>query len=287
MTCSMTAFARSQIQAEWGSLVWEIRSVNHRYLEPHLRLPEQMREIEPAVRDILRKNIHRGKIECFLKLQPAKEQQATIVDKSAIERLLQAIEQAESVVSHTTTISPMDILRWPGVLQSQELDAQVINTAAVDAFQQAVEKLVQMRQREGSELEKVIGKKLDKVSEEVRAARQLMPELLAAQRKKLLDRFEEARVELNEERLEQEMVLAAQKQDVAEEMDRLDTHVSEVRHTFEQNSPIGRRLDFLMQEMNREANTLASKSLDFRLTQYAVSLKVLIEQMREQIQNIQ
>lgn len=290
MTSSMTAFARVQVQEDWGSLVWEIRSVNHRYLEPHFRLPEQMREIEPGLRDILRKQLSRGKIECGLRYQLSESEQALNLNPSVLEKLKSALSDVHNQLSSDVAVSPvnpLEVLQWPGVQASEETEMAVVHKAALNAFGGAISELKNMREREGLELEKFINARLDGIVEEVRNLRQVLPEILDAQRQKILDRLEEAKTELNPERLEQEMVILAQKMDVDEELDRLETHVSEVKHTLAGKGAIGRRLDFLMQELNREANTLSSKSINAGLTQTAVNLKVLIEQMREQIQNIE
>ena len=290
MTSSMTAFARVQVQEDWGSLVWEIRSVNHRYLEPHFRLPEQMREIEPGLREILRKQLSRGKIECGLRYQLAESEQELNLNLSMLEKLKAALLEVNNQLSTDVAVNPvnpLDVLQWPGVQATEETEMAVVHKAALKAFGDAIAELKGMRQREGAELEKFINARLDGIVEEVSNLRRVLPEILDAQRQKILDRLEEAKAELNPERLEQEMVILAQKMDVDEELDRLGTHVSEVRRTLSGKGAIGRRLDFLMQELNREANTLSSKSINAGLTQTAVNLKVLIEQMREQIQNIE
>ncbi|AMO54426.1 hypothetical protein GZ77_22960 [Endozoicomonas montiporae] len=287
MTSSMTAFARVQVQEDWGSLVWEIRSVNHRYLEPHFRLPEQAREIEPKLREVLRKQLNRGKIECSLRLQLAEGTQKLNLNEAVLEDVQAAVNKVETWFINAAGVNPLEILRWPGVMESEETNLAPVHAAALKAFEEAIAQLISMRQREGSELKQFVLTRLDNISEEVGTIRKVLPELIQGQRQKILDRLEEARAELEPERLEQEMVMFAQKMDVDEELDRLDTHVQEVKRTLDKKGGIGRRLDFLMQELNREANTLSSKSVNAGLTQSAVNLKVLIEQMREQIQNIE
>ena len=288
MTSSMTAFSRVQIQEDWGSLTWEIRSVNHRYLEPHFRLPEPIREIEPLLREALRKHLGRGKIECSLRYQMAEAEQALTINRSVLQKLQAAVAEIESAFAHTAAVNPLEVLQWPGVQSSEEVEVSALHKAATQAFEEAITQLKIMRQREGAELEKFIYARLDIILEEVIGLRKVLPELLEGQRQKILDRLEEAKAELNPERLEQEMVLLAQKMDVDEELDRLETHITEVRRTLSvKQGPIGRRLDFLMQELNREANTLSSKSINAGLTQTAVNFKVLIEQMREQVQNLE
>ncbi len=289
MTSSMTAFARVQIQEDWGSLIWEIRSVNHRYLEPHFRLPEQAREIEPALREVIRKQLKRGKVECSLKYQLVEKDQALDLNRALLEKLRSAVHEIEAQFSQVAPVNPLEVLQWPGVQATEETEMTVVHKAAVKGFHDAIIQLAEMRQREGRELQSFIEARLEKMGEEVKQLRVLLPEILRNQREKILDRLSEAKQELNTERLEQEMVILAQKMDVDEELDRLETHITEVRRTLKNSGQgaVGRRLDFLMQELNREANTLSSKSIHAGLTQIAVNLKVFIEQMREQIQNIE
>lgn len=291
MPSSMTGFARKEAQCEWGTLVWEIRSVNHRYLEPHFRIPDTLRELEPKLRDSLRKLIHRGKIEASFHLQPASNSQTTeqtlCLNRPLVQQLAQAIEQVELQIPSSAPVNPMEILRWPGVIIERELDRDALLERALDVFEATVSNLIEHRQREGEELKNLIEQRLACVSEQVASVRQLLPTILQNQRTRLLEKLETVKADLDNDRLEQEMVLLAQKADVDEELDRLNTHVSEVSRTLNQKGGIGRRLDFLMQELNREANTLSSKSIVSETTQAAVELKVLIEQMREQIQNIE
>ncbi|WP_067515920.1 YicC/YloC family endoribonuclease [Endozoicomonas ascidiicola] len=289
MISSMTAFARVQVQEAWGSLAWEIRSVNHRYLEPHFRLPDQGRETEPQLREILRKQLKRGKVECTLKYQLMDQAQVLELNRPILEKLSQAIQEVESRFASVAAVNPLEVLQWPGVQAVEELELKEINAAAVNSFKEAIKQLIQMRQREGNELKAFIETRLDNMGEEVKQLRVLLPSILKNQREKILDRLSEAKQELNPERLEQEMVILAQKMDVDEELDRLEAHFSEVRRTLNTSGQgaVGRRLDFLMQELNREANTLSSKSIHSGLTQSAVNLKVYIEQMREQVQNIE
>ncbi len=285
---SMTAFARQEASFEWGTLTWEIKSVNHRYLEPHFRLPENLRQIEQGLRDQLRKHLNRGKIEasCHLQLSQG-EQQAPAVNQDLLAQLGVAIEQVQKQVPEGASVNVLDILKWPGVLQQASFDQDALQASALEQFVIALKQLNDNRDREGAELQKFIEQRLDAIAEQVNSVRALMPNILSAQKTKLQSRLEELQAELDAERLEQEIVLVAQKADVDEELDRLDTHLIEVRRTLTQKGAIGRRLDFLMQELNREANTLSSKSIVSETTQAAVELKVLIEQMREQIQNIE
>ncbi len=287
MTQSMTAFARKEIQQEWGTLVWEIRSVNHRYLEPILRLPDNLRELETGLREKLRQQLSRGKVECTLRFQAAAGQGSMVINEPLLQSLLDACDQVQTLLPKAGKLNPLEVLQWPGVLQSSEHDLAEVQAEALDQFDEALAELVQGRQREGGELAQLILQRLTAMSSIVAKVRDLLPAILERQRQQLLDKFAELQIELDPIRLEQEMVLLAQKADVAEELDRLDTHIQEVKRVLRQSGSIGRRLDFLMQELNREANTLSSKSIVADTTQQAVELKVLIEQMREQVQNIE
>ncbi|MCP8689003.1 YicC/YloC family endoribonuclease [Marinobacterium sedimentorum] len=287
MTRSMTAFTRQETQGEWGSLVWEIRSVNHRYLEPHLRLPDSLRELEGSLREKLRQSLSRGKVECTLRFVPETQQQTLSVDRQYAAQLVAAAQELGQMISDRQPINPLEVLRWPGVLLESELDMDAVKKSAMKLFNTALDDLAQGRGREGAELALLIAQRLDSIEQVVAQVRGRLPEILQAQRNNLRNRLTELRAELDETRIEQEIALLAQKADVDEELDRLSTHVQEVRRVLKQKDPIGRRLDFLMQELNREANTLSSKSIVADTTQCAVELKVLIEQMREQIQNIE
>lgn len=289
MPRSMTGFARREAKLPWGTLVWEIRSVNHRYLEPNFRLPEDFREIEPALRDAMRKALQRGKVEASLNVHWEQEGESELgVNLAKVAQLTKAANQINQLLGdEAAPVNALEILRWPGVIQKQELDRDALHQAALELFDSALDSLIEHRSREGAELEQLILSRLDSVSAQVVKVRARMPEILAAQRDKLQAKLSALQVELDPERLEQEIVLLAQKADVDEELDRLDTHVIEVKRSLKQTDSLGRRLDFLMQELNREANTLSSKSIVSDTTQAAVELKVLIEQMREQIQNIE
>jgi len=288
MTRSMTAFTRQEAQHSWGSLAWEIRSVNHRYLEPHLRLPENFRDLEIPLRERLRKKLSRGKVECTLRFVPEAQAQSLTVNETFARDLIQAASQLQALMpDNSQPLDPLEVMRWPGVLQDAALDMDTIKATALETLDTALDDLLAGREREGAELAGLIDQRLQSISDIVIQVRSLLPQILQGQRDNLRNRLDELKAELDESRLEQEMVMLAQKADVDEELDRLDTHVQEVRRVLKQKGPIGRRLDFLMQELNREANTLSSKSIVAETTQCAVDLKVLIEQMREQIQNIE
>ncbi|HLT04203.1 MAG TPA: YicC/YloC family endoribonuclease [Pseudomonas sp.] len=287
MVHSMTAFARSERAGTYGTLSWELRSVNHRYLEPHLRLPENFRDLEGAVREALRQGLSRGKVECTLRFTEAGSGQTLQVDRERVSQLITAAEEVAALIRQPASINPLEVLAWPGVLVGDAADPQALNTAALELFGAALEQLREGRAREGADLARLLTERLDAILQEVATLREQIPNMLGQQRQKILDRFAELHLELDGQRLEQELVMLAQKSDVAEELDRLTTHVGEVRRVLKAGGAAGRRLDFLMQELNREANTLGSKAYDPRSTQAAVNLKVLIEQMREQVQNIE
>lgn len=287
MTRSMTAFARQESQQSWGSLTWEVRSVNHRFLEPHLRLPESLRELEGPLRELLRKRLSRGKVECTLRFVPEESAQKLQVNQAFVQQLLDATAEVEQLMPVSESLNPLDILRWPGALQDSRLDMEQVKNEALRLFKSALDDLVAGREREGKELADMIEQRLVSIANVVAEVRSKLPQILENQRNNLKAKVTELADDLDPQRLEQEIVLLAQKADVDEEMDRLNTHVQEVRRVLKQKEPVGRRLDFLMQELNREANTLSSKSIVTDTTQSAVELKVLIEQMREQIQNIE
>ncbi len=288
MIRSMTAFARRDVQGDWGTLTCEIRTVNHRYLEPSFRLPEAFRELENPFREELRKQLKRGKVDVSMRLQSAdKSAQSFEINDEVAKAVNEAANHVNRILDNPAHISALDILRWPGVLTVPEQDFGPARDAAKTLFAETVEELVGVREREGERLRPLFEDRLTTMTSLVADVRALMPDLLAAQEETLRARFEKAKVELDSDRVAQEMVMVAQKSDVAEELDRLDAHVGEVSDTLKSDDAIGRRLDFLMQELNREANTLSSKSIDARVTRAAVDLKVLIEQMREQVQNLE
>ncbi len=287
MVHSMTAFARVERSGPYGTLSWELRSVNSRYLEPHLRLPETFRDLEGAVREALRQGLSRGKLECTLRLTEDSSGKPLQVDRERAAQLIAAAESVAALIQQPAPLNPLEVLAWPGVLVADAADPQALNAAAVALFNDGLNELKNGRAREGAELARLLNERLDAMQVEVLQLRELIPQMLANQRQKIETRCAEMKVELEPQRLEQELVLLAQKSDVAEELDRLATHISEVRRVLKAGGAAGRRLDFLMQELNREANTLGSKAFDPRSTQAAVNLKVLIEQMREQVQNIE
>jgi uncharacterized protein (TIGR00255 family) len=284
----MTGFARTSGQESWGDISCEIRSVNHRYLEPSIRLPETLRSLEPIVRDQLRKQLQRGKVDVSFQVSLNNDSpDALSINKDVLKTLLSAAEQVKQLHNDTAPIDAVRLLQFPGVISPATIDTDLIQALAKNLLQQALKSLIKHRAREGQELQNLIDVRLDEIAVLVVQVRERMPAILAAQKDRLKQRLDELKTELDENRVEQEITILANKADVAEELDRLDTHLIEVRHILGQKGAIGRRLDFMMQELNREANTLSSKSLTSDTTQIAVSLKVLIEQMREQIQNIE
>lgn len=288
MLRSMTAFARQQSQGEWGVVTWEIRSVNHRYLEPHFRLPDNLRDLEPKLRDILRQRVGRGKVECSLKFQPsAAGVEQYQLNLELVKELNNAANQINRILDNPAHLSALDFMQWPGVLTAQEVSMEPVKDSAMACFSASLDELLATREREGAQLLPLLDQRLQSITEIVSEVRAKLPTILKNQSANIKARFDEAKVDLDNDRLEQEMVLLAQKSDVDEELDRLEAHVNEVSSVLRSNEPIGRRLDFLMQELNREANTLSSKSIVADTTRAAVELKVLIEQMREQVQNIE
>jgi uncharacterized protein (TIGR00255 family) len=288
MLKSMTAFARVEHESDFGSLTWELRTVNHRYLEPNIKLPDAFREIEPKLRTLMRTYLSRGKLDGMLKWQPsAKKQDSLKLNQDVLKSLNTATQEINSIFDGIAPLNALSILQWPGVIDTESADRQKLCAEGLEAFEESLKILVENREREGAQLAPLFEDRLVAIEGIVSEVRSWLPEILQKQNELIRKRFEVASVELESERLAQEMVLLAQKTDVAEELDRLDAHVLEVRTVLKKNEPVGRRLDFLMQELNREANTLSSKSIVTDTTKAAVELKVLIEQMREQIQNVE
>ena len=286
MIHSMTGYARKEFKGDWGTAVWEIRSVNQRYLETYLRLPEQLRGLEPILRERFRKHLERGKVECNLRFESQTNAGQLHINEALAEQL---IEGALWVIDRAGQgqLNPLDVLRWPGVMAGEEQDMDELNTRLLAGFDEVLAQFVESRQSEGDKLKVLIEQRLDGIQVEVTKVRAFMPQILEWQRQKLIDRLAEAKLELDPARVEQEIIMLAQRIDVAEELDRLGMHLSETRKILNKGGACGRRLDFMMQEFNRESNTLGSKSINADTTQSAVELKVLIEQMREQIQNIE
>ncbi len=288
MIQSMTAFARVQGQGKWGSAVCEVRSINHRYLEISVRLPESLHELEMLTRERIRHHIKRGKIEFYLRYQPGDHIGSEIVINEALAaQLCHATQKISNFISDTASVNAMDILQWPGVVQIPEVDFEILEDEILELLEDALKKLVEVRAREGEELKNIFLQRVEAMREELKKVRKHIPVILSEQRERLMSRFKDLKMELDVTRLEQEMILFTQKFDVTEEIDRLETHITEVGRILKQGGVVGRRLDFLMQELNREANTLGAKSINVETTRVSVELKVLIEQMREQVQNVE
>lgn len=287
MIHSMTAFSRVEVKGDWGNAVWEIRSVNQRFLETYFRLPEQFRSIEPVLRERFRKQLNRGKVECNLRFNAnASEKNNLTLNKDLASQL---IEHAGWINEQTlnSQVNPVEIMRWPGVMEAEEADMSLIQTEILAGFDQALNDFIAARASEGENMKALIEQRLDAITAEAEKVKGFMPEIIEWQRNRIIEKFTNAQIELDSTRVEQELVLLAQKMDVDEEIDRLHSHVKETKSILKKGGAQGRRLDFMMQEFNREANTLGSKSINADITNSAVELKVLIEQMREQIQNIE
>ncbi len=284
MTKSMTAFARS----ESGHISWELRSVNHRYLEVSFKIPDAFRSLEMTFRNQLKTTLNRGKIDCQLRIgQSQTTGSALSIDENLLNEINQVLTTIIPKLTNAAPVNPLEVLKWPGLLSEQTEDEAILKETVTELFDQALTQLVEMRSSEGTELKRIVLEKLVDLESIVKQAATEAPIISARQRDKMLARLDELQVNADPGRIEQELVIMAQKSDVAEELDRLNTHIEEVRTTLGSDDAVGRRLDFLMQELNREANTLSSKAVATNTTIQAVELKVAIEQMREQIQNIE
>ena len=286
MLNSMTGFARQVAESSFGTLTCEIRAVNHRYLDVQFRLPDELRANELEFKKLVGKTIRRGKVECSVHFRRAVEGQGQL-NKALVAELRSRVEQLNKLLPETRPIDPMDVLRWPGIVEQPEVEARPIIEAATTLLSDTLVALAEMRASEGERIDQMLGSRCDDVLKIATSVRKRMPNVLLAVRKKQQERIDKLDVAADPARLETELALIAQKLDVDEELDRLQSHVTEIRKILKEQEPVGRRLDFLMQELNREANTLGSKSADAETTSAAVDLKVLIEQMREQIQNIE
>ncbi|MCU0759548.1 MAG: YicC family protein [Steroidobacteraceae bacterium] len=284
----MTGFARREASGPWGHLACELRSVNHRYLEAGFRLPEELRALETELRQALARDLRRGKVDCTLHLRASQGGSGELViDDRALASLLTRVREITVATPGKPTVDVMDILRWPGIVREDETDTESLQAAARALFADTLRELSESRAREGVRLRELVEQRCAAIEQLVAQVRARLPEIQARVRQRLVDRVAELGTTVDEERLEQELVLLLQRLDVAEELDRLTGHVEETRRVIGGNEAAGRRLDFLMQELNREANTLSSKSQDLETTRFAVDMKVMIEQMREQVQNIE
>ncbi|MCB1687358.1 MAG: YicC family protein [Halioglobus sp.] len=288
MIQSMTAFARESATTRQGTLTVELRSVNHRYLDCSFKLPDALRSLEPRLRDKASAALSRGKLDCMIRLQSHATQGGELeIDGDRLAALLVAAGRIQAQLENPAPVSALDVLQFPGIYSAPEEPEEQLREQALALFTDALASMQQNRQREGSKLAALVQDRLSQVAAAVVSTREILPALMQHQRDRIIARIADLKVEVDQGRLEQELVYLAQKADVDEELDRLVAHIDEVQRTLDKGGPCGRRLDFLMQELNREANTLSSKSQSASTTQSAVELKVLIEQMREQIQNIE
>lgn len=284
----MTGFGRVEVELSGFQLQWEVRSVNHRYLDVQFKLPEGFRAIEQELRQIVAAGARRGKVDVSLSINRTADQAgATKLNLIVSRQIIEHLETLAKEMKNPAPISPVAVLRWPGVLSEEEIDSQTVVPRAIESLQSAIGALCDSRAREGEKIQVMLEQRCVEIDSLVDEVRRRLPNVLIKIRQRLQQRVDSLNAQVDNDRLEQEIVILAQKLDVSEELDRLNAHVNEVRSTFTSNEPIGRRLDFLMQELNREANTLGSKSADSETTQHAVDLKVLIEQMREQVQNVE
>ncbi len=288
MIRSMTAFARQGAEGNWGALVWELRSVNHRYLEVSARLPEEFRALEAGLRETAARYLNRGKLDCTLRFQSSPTAAADFsVNRQLAERVASACQEIEGMLSRSAPIEALAVLNWPGVVQRSDPDLGPVQREALVLLERALQELLETRVREGERLRELLEQRCTAITALVQQVRLRLPQILERLRDRLRARIAELGTGADEGRLEQEIALLGQRMDVAEELDRIEHHVGEVLRVLSQEEPAGRRLDFLMQELNREANTLGSKSADPETSRACVELKVLIEQMREQVQNIE
>ncbi|MEZ5531665.1 MAG: YicC/YloC family endoribonuclease [Steroidobacteraceae bacterium] len=287
MITSMTGFARGEATGPWGTLTCELRSVNHRFLESQFRLPEDLRGCESELRQALAKALKRGKVDCTVHLrEPEGAARALDIDEAALARLVKRVREVAAALP-APSVDALEVLRWPGVIREAAVDAEGLHAALAALFAATARDLVAARAREGVRLRELIGERCASLEGLVAQVRARLPDVHARVRGRLAERLAELAGQVDKDRVEQEIVMLLQRLDVAEELDRLAGHIEETRRIIASGEPAGRRLDFLMQEFNREANTLSSKSQDLETTRIAVDMKVLIEQMREQVQNIE
>ena len=285
----MTGFARRERQGPWGTLACELRSVNHRYLELSLRLPDDLRSLEGDARQLLASTLKRGKVEAGIYLRGTATANTTVeINRPLVEQLLRRAAEVSALAGAASApMSPLDILRWPGAIRDADRDPSPVLAETISLLRETIGDLNDARAREGGRLRELLRQRCELLAQQIAAVRTRLPEVSARLRAKVGERVAQLGVQVDAERLEQELVLIAYKMDVQEELDRLGSHIDETLQALDSKEPAGRRLDFLMQELNREANTLSSKSQDMETTRAAVDIKVLIEQMREQVQNVE
>ena len=289
MIRSMTGFARRERQGPWGTLTCELRSVNHRYLELSLRLPDDLRGLENDARQLLSGSLRRGKVDAGVYLKGAPAGAVSLeINRAVVEQVVAGAAEVSAIAGHAAaTLNPLDVLRWPGVIRDAERDVTPIAATALELLKETASDLNDARAREGARIRDMLAQRCDSLRDLVAVVRARLPEVSARIRARVLERVAQLGTTIDAERLEQEIALLAYKMDVEEELDRLGSHLTETLQVLDSKEPAGRRLDFLMQELNREANTLSSKSQDAETTRAAVDIKVLIEQMREQVQNVE
>ena len=288
MIHSMTAYGRTEDSNNEISISCTIKSVNHRYSDISIHLPEELRPLEQKIREHISDKIQRGKVDCNIHIDKHHiHNEILSINQDLLKKIVEASEKINSNLSDSAPLNSLDLLRWPGVLEKNILDPKTLDKSLLKLVDETLKIVIETRQREGIKIKKMLTDRCTKVKNVIDSVRKEMPKILKNLREKLSQRVQELSSELENDRFEQELLFLSQKMDVEEEVDRLNAHVDEVIRVIDQNEPIGRRLDFLMQEMNREANTLGSKSYDLHTSNASVELKVLIEQMREQIQNIE
>jgi len=288
MTRSMTGFASKETSGPWGRCTWELRSVNHRYLDLHMRLPDEFRALEPKVRQRVSARVARGKLDCTLRFEFQRESDAPLeLDTKRLQRLADACASVSELVPEVGNVDPLRLLNWPGVVQEHTPQLDELEGDVLTLLDEALKALNEVREREGRRLDGFIRERVDTLDKQVAEVRERLPQVREAWRARLEERLNQLQVEADPGRLEQEMVIQANRMDVDEELDRLSAHVKALRSILKRRDAVGRRLDFLMQECNREANTIASKSQDSAVTGVALEMKVAIEQIREQVQNIE
>jgi uncharacterized protein (TIGR00255 family) len=288
MTCSMTAFARKEKQADWGYATWELRSVNHRYLDISLSLPEPLSFLEPLIRKQLTTQMHRGRVDVKLRYKaPANKAVPIEVDETLACAIIQTYAKLATLTQSPQPLNPSELLRWPQLLKLPDMAYEKLQPDLLALFSETLSELCQARAHEGSAILQVIEQRLIKLQTLINAIKEQLPHILSLQREKILARLSDIKTSLDPNRLEQEMLLFTQKTDIAEELDRLQIHLNEFKKLLKKNQTQGKQLDFMLQEMNREANTLTSKSLNADISLMAVNAKLLIEEIREQVQNVE
>lgn len=284
---SMTGFSRKETKYDWGIIIWEIRSINQRYLETSIRVSDEFRMLEPKIRKYIQSHINRGKIECTLILEYNNSNYNNIyIKEKLINNIIKKIESLK-IKNIATNVNLIDLLNWPGVLNNNKKNLNTITEKVLISLKETMNELINSRKNEGLALKKLIKNRLLLMQTEIKEIKKNIPNSLILERKKLLLKFKQLKIEVDYHRFEQELLIMVQKMDIHEEIDRIDTHIKEIFIVLTKKEPIGRRLDFILQEVNREANTLTSKSISSNITASAIEIKVLIEQIREQVQNIE